>query len=407
MKIAERMSSLGTETAFEVLAQVNALKAEGRDIVSFSIGEPDFDTPRNIIEAGMRALDEGHTHYTPSAGTMEFREVLASYVNRTRGTDYGPANMIVTPGAKPIMFFTILALVDPDDEVVYPNPGFPIYESMIDFLGAGAVSLPLEEEHAFSFDVEKLEDLVSDRTQLLILNSPQNPTGGVVPRASLEKVAELAEKHDFWVLSDEIYSRLVYDGEFQSITQFDGMVDRTIILDGHSKTYAMTGWRLGFGAMPEKLAEGIARLMTNCNSCTAAFTQVAGAEALDGPQDGADMMKGTFHERRDHIVNGLNEIDGITCLLPAGAFYVWPNVTEVCAKLELPDSKALQDYLLFDAGVAALGRQCFGRRADNEDQEYLRFSYAASTDTINEGLRRIEEATADVERASKFWKSRS
>lgn len=407
MKFASRMSRLGTETAFEVLAQVNALKAEGRDIVSFSIGEPDFDTPVNIRNAAKKALDDGYTHYTPSAGMQDLREVLAGEVNRTRGTDYATENVVVTPGAKPIMFFGILVLVDEGDEVIYPNPGFPIYESMIDFVGAKAVPLPLEEPHAFSFDVEKLEALVSERTQLLIINSPQNPTGGVIPKESLQRVAELAREFDFWILSDEIYSRLVYDSGFQSISQFDDALDRTVILDGHSKTYAMTGWRLGYGLMPVKLAEAMARLMTNCNSCTAAFTQVAGKEAITGPQYNAEEMKQTFHARRDLIVDGLNAIDGISCLKPAGAFYVWPNVTEMCANLGLPDSKALQDYLLFEAGVAVLGRQCFGRRADDEDQEYVRFSYAASNEAIEEGLRRIEEAGADRERAEGFWKSRS
>jgi len=402
MKLAQRMSRLGTETAFEVLAVVNALKAQGRDIVSFSIGEPDFDTPENIREAAKKALDEGHTHYTPSAGVMAFREVLADYINRTRGTDYAPANVVVTPGAKPIMFFTILALADEGDEVVYPNPGFPIYESMIDFVGAKAVPLPLVEEHAFSFDAERLEDLVSEKTRLLILNSPQNPTSGVVPRESLQKVAELAEKYDFYVLSDEIYSRLVYDGEFQSITRFPGMTERTIILEGHSKTYAMTGWRLGYGVMPEELAVAIGQLMTNSNSCTSDFTQMAGIEAITGPQDGADRMKQIFQERRDIIVDGLNAIEGITCLKPEGAFYVWPNVTGVCQTLGLPDSKALQNYLLHEAGVAVLGRQCFGRRAPEEDQEYVRFSYASSIDAIREGLKRIEEAVGDTDRAQAF-----
>lgn len=407
MKLAQRMSRLGTETAFEVLAQVNALKAQGRDIIAFSIGEPDFDTPANVREAAKRAIDEGWTHYSPSAGIMEFREACANEVNRLRGTRYGPRNVVVTPGAKPIMFFGILALADEGDEVVYPNPGFPIYESMIDFIGARAVPLPLEEKHAFSFDVERFESLVSEKTQLVILNSPQNPTGGVVPRETLQRVAELARKYDFWVLTDEVYSRLVYDGEFQSITQFDGMEERTVVIDGHSKTFAMTGWRLGYGVMPESLAEGIARLMTNSNSCTAAFTQIAGIEALTGPQDEPEEMKRTFHERRDLIVERLNAIDGITCLTPAGAFYVWPNVTEVCANLELPDSKALQDYLLFDAGVAVLGRQCFGRRAEDEDQEYVRFSYAASTDAIEAGIDRIAEAVADVDRAAAFRSTRS
>jgi aspartate/methionine/tyrosine aminotransferase len=333
---------------------------------------------------------------------MAFREVLADYINRTRGTDYAPANVVVTPGAKPIMFFTILALADEGDEVVYPNPGFPIYESMIDFVGAKAVPLPLVEEHAFSFDADRLEDLVSEKTRLLILNSPQNPTSGVVPRESLQKVAELAQKYDFYVLSDEIYSRLVYDGEFQSITQFPGMTERTIILEGHSKTYAMTGWRLGYGVMPEELAVAIGQLMTNSNSCTSDFTQMAGIEAITGPQDGADRMKQIFQERRDIIVDGLNAIEGITCLKPEGAFYVWPNVTGVCQTLGLPDSKALQNYLLHEAGVAVLGRQCFGRRAPEEDQEYVRFSYASSIDAIREGLKRIEEAVGDTDRAQAF-----
>ena len=407
MKLANRMSRLGTETAFEVLAQVNALKAEGRDIVVFSIGEPDFDTPVNIRDAAKNALDDGYTHYTPSAGMQDLREVLAAEINRTRGTDYTFENALVTPGAKPIMFFGIMAIVGEGDEVIYPNPGFPIYESMIDFVGAKAVPLPLEEKHAFSFDVDKLEKLVSNDTQLLIINSPQNPTGGVVPRESLERVAELAQKYDFWVLSDEIYSRLVYDGQFQSITQFEGMTERTLLLDGHSKTFAMTGWRLGYGLMPVKLAEAMSRLMTNCNSCTAAFTQVAGKEAITGPQENVEAMKQIFHERRHLIVDGLNAIDGISCLSPAGAFYAWPNVTEMCDNLNLPDSKALQNYLLYEAGVAVLGRQCFGRRAGDEDQEYVRVSYAASTEAIQEGLKRIKEAGADRERAEKFWKSRS
>ncbi len=406
MKLAERMSRLGTETAFEVLAQVNALRAQGRDITAFSIGEPDFDTPKNIREAAKKALDEGQTHYNPSAGIPALREAAANEVNKTRGTSYTPDNVVVVPGGKPIIFYTILAFADVGDEVIYPNPGFPIYESVIDFVGAKAVSLPLEEKFAFSFDPDRLASLVSDKTKLVILNSPQNPTGGVVPKEDLQKVAELAHKHDFYVLSDEIYSRMVYDGTFQSITQFDGMVDRTIILDGHSKTYAMTGWRLGYGVMPKALADSMARLMTNSNSCTATFTQIAGAEAITGPQDEAEAMMKTFHGRRDLIVGLLNGIDGITCLTPAGAFYVWPNVTGVCEKLGLPDSKALQDYLLYEGGVAALGRQCFGRRADDEDQEYLRFSYAASDEMIKKGMKLVAEATADTERAKKFMASR-
>jgi len=407
MRLAKRMSRLGTETAFEVLAQVNALRAAGRDIIAFSIGEPDVDTPANIRQVAKRAIDEGWTHYTPSAGISPLREAIAEEVNRTRGTSYTAANVVVTPGGKPTIFYTMLALVEAGDEVIYPNPGFPIYESMIEFAGGRAVPLPLEEAHAFSFDVEKLERLVSPRTRLLILNSPQNPTGGVVPRESLERVAELATRHGFWVLSDEIYSRLVYDGEFRSVTAFDGMQERTIILDGHSKTYAMTGWRLGYGVMPEPLAEASARLMTNSNSCTAAFTQVAGVEAIRGDQSEAEAMKELFRERRTMMVEGLNAIDGFSCLTPAGAFYAWPNVTGACAHLGLADSKALQNYLLYDAGVAALGRHCFGRRAENEKDEYLRFSYAASSQAIKDGLQRIRQAVADPARASAFVAART
>jgi aspartate aminotransferase len=402
MRLAERMSRLGTETAFEVLAQVNALRAQGRDIMAFSIGEPDFDTPANIRAAAKKALDEGFTHYNPSAGLPVLREAAAAEVNRTRGTSYTPENVVVVPGGKPIIFYTILSLIEKGDEVIYPNPGFPIYESMINFVGGKAVPLPLVEKHAFSFDPERLAALVTDRTRLVILNSPQNPTGGVVPLDALERLADLAKKHDFMILSDEIYSRLVYNGTFQSITRFDGMVDRTIVLDGHSKTYAMTGWRLGYGCMPKELAEQMALLMVNSNSCTATFTQIAGAEALTGPQADADAMKQTFLERRDLVVGLLNGIEGIHCLVPAGAFYVWPNVTGVCEKLGLPDSRALQDYLLYEGGVAALGRHCFGRRADDEVQEYLRFSYAASSEVIRKGLERVAEAVADSARAEKF-----
>lgn len=405
MRFAKRMSRLGTETAFEVLAQVNALKARGRDIISFSIGEPDFDTPANIREAGKKAIDEGWTHYTPSAGIMSLRETIAGEVNRTRGTDYGAENVVVTPGGKPTIFFSMLALIQDGDEVIYPNPGFPIYQSMIEFVGAKAVSLPLEESHAFSFDVDRLEALISPRTRMLIINSPQNPTGGVVPAESLQRVAELATQHDLWVLSDEIYSRMVYDGDFQSVSSLDGMKQRTIILDGHSKTYSMTGWRLGYGVMPEPLAEASARLMTNSNSCTAAFTQMAGVEAIAGDQSEAERMKKVLSRRRSLMVDGLNGIEGFSCLLPAGAFYAWPNVTEACSNLGLPDSKGLQNYLLHGAGVAALGRDCFGRRDAAEDQEYLRFTYAASEEAISEGLERISEAVADPGRARAFASS--
>ena len=290
MKLAQRMNHLGTETAFEVLARAKRLEAQGRDIIHLEIGEPDFETPQHIKDAAVRALADGWTHYGPSAGLPEMREAAAEYVASTRGAPVDPEQVVVTPGAKPIIFYTALALLDAGDEVIYPNPGFPIYESMIDYVGARRVPLRLEEEHGFAFDPGVLDELVTDRTRLLILNSPHNPTGGVLPIEVLERVAELAQRHDFYVLSDEIYSRIVYEGEHRSVYSLDGMRERTIILEGHSKAYAMTGWRLGFGVMPVELARHVARLQTNSASCTCSFTQIAGVEALRGPQDSVDAM---------------------------------------------------------------------------------------------------------------------
>ncbi|PID59117.1 aspartate aminotransferase [candidate division KSB3 bacterium] len=390
---AKRMSRLGTETAFSVLDQVKKLEAEGKSIISFCIGEPDFDTPLHIREAGKKAIDDGYTHYGPSAGLLNVRQSCADYLNSTRkNVHYNADEIIITPGGKPIMFYTILALVDQGDEVIYPNPGFPIYESMIDFVGARAVPLPLLEEKEFVFDVAELERLISPKTKLLILNSPQNPCGGVVQQSDLQKVAALAVKHDLWVLSDEIYSRIIYGEEFESITQFAGMKERTIILEGHSKTYAMTGWRLGYGAMNQELAAAIAQLMTNSNSCTATFTQMAGDEAYKGPQNATEDMVKRFQARRDLIVNGLNDIKGIRCLSPRGAFYAFPNVTNACQNMGFKDSVELQEYLLNEAGVAVLARTCFGARNTGEDEEYIRLSYATSEENIKEGLKRIKAA---------------
>ncbi len=390
---AERMARLGTETAFEVLAEVNKLRAEGKDVISFCIGEPDFDTPQYIINAAKKALDDGYTHYGPSAGLLEFREVCADYLNKTRkGVRYSADEIVVTPGAKPIMFYTILALVNEGDEVIYPNPGFPIYESMINFVGAKPVPLPLLEEKGFVFDVQALESAITRKTKLLIVNSPQNPCGGVISHDDLAKVADIVREHDLWVLSDEIYSRILYEGEFESITQFDGMKERTILLEGHSKTYAMTGWRLGYGAMNAKIAANIARLMTNSSSCTSSFIQMAGKEAYLGPQDETEEMVTRFKTRRDLIVDGLNDIPGISCLRPKGAFYVFPNVTEVCRKKGFNDAVALQEHLLYNAGVATLSRTFFGSKNEGEDQEYIRLSYATSEEEIAEGLKRMKEA---------------
>jgi aspartate aminotransferase len=392
MKLATRMSRLGTETAFEVLVKARALEAQGRDVVHMEIGEPDFDTPSNIIEAACRALRSGWTHYGPSAGLPEFREAIAAEVSRSRGIKIDPNQVVVTPGGKPIMFFTIMAIAEAGDEVMYPNPGFPIYESVINFVGAKPVPLRLSEEREFRFDIDELRSKVTPRTKMLIINSPQNPCGSMLSVDDLQAIAEIATKHDIMVLSDEIYIRLVYEGEFASITRFPGMMERTIILDGFSKTYAMTGWRLGYGVMPEALATQVARLMTNSNSCTASFTQIAGIEALKGPQDESYKMVAAFKERRDIIVEGLNKIPGISCLLPKGAFYVFPNVKEVVKRGKFANAKALADHLLQEAGVASLTGTSFGEYGEG----YLRFSYATSIPNINKAIERIGEAVAKL-----------
>jgi len=392
MQIANRINRLGTETAFEVLAEINKLKAQGKDIISFAIGEPDFDTPFNIIEAGSKALHEGYTHYGPSAGIMPFRESIARYISQSRGIEVSPEEVVVTPGGKPIIFYTLMACVNEGDEVIYPNPGYPIYESMINFVGAKAVPLPLLEEKDFRFDIDKLKEKISDRTKLIIINSPQNPTGGILTQTDLEAIADLAIKNDIWIFSDEIYCNMVYDGKFKSIISLPGMKERTIVLDGFSKTYAMTGWRLGFGVMNPELAAHFTRLETNSVSCTATFTQMAGIEALEGPQEESLKMINEFHSRRDIIVEALNDVNGISCKNPGGAFYVFPNVTKACRNLNLKDSKELQQYLLHKTGVAVLARTCFGKRNQEENQEYIRLSYATSRKNIIEGVKRIKKA---------------
>lgn len=393
-RLAARMGQLGTETAFSVLAEVKRLEAQGRSVVNFAIGEPDFDTPEHIKQAGIDALQRNETHYSPSAGIMPLRSAIARHVGETRGIDARPEHVVVTPGAKPIIFYSILALVEPGDEVIYPNPGFPIYESVIRFAGGRPVPAPLLETKGFRLDVGAVARLVTDRTRMIIINSPHNPTGSVLTRADLEALAELARRHDLWVLSDEIYSRIVFDGEFVSIASLPGMQERTIILDGFSKIYAMTGWRLGYGVMPEFLAEAVARLVTNCESCTATFTQYAGIAALTGPQQPSLAMVDEFRARRDMIVAGLNAIPGVTCHLPGGAFYVFPNVTGLCRRLGLPDAKALQERLLQDAGVAVLARSAFGAPLEDEREQYVRFSYATSRENIAEGLRRMQAFAA-------------
>lgn len=380
--LAERMKRLGTETAFEVLARAKAMEAAGREVVHLEIGEPDFDTPGNIIEAAVRALKSGYTHYGPSAGLPEARRVFAEFITKDRGVEVSPDNIVITPGAKPILFFSILALAGEGDEVVYPNPGFPIYESVINFSGAKPVPIPLREEKAFSFDLDELKQLVNEKTKLIIVNTPQNPTGGVLTAEDMKGIAELAQKYDFWILSDEVYSKMVYEGRHVSIYDYPEVKDRTILLEGHSKTYAMTGWRLGYGVMPVELAGQIAKLQTNSNSCTASFTQMAGIEALTGPQEESRKMMAEFKARRDLIVDGLNEIKGFKCLRPKGSFYVFPNITGTAMK-----SKELEEHLLEKAGIAGLSGTSFGKYGEG----YLRFSYANSQENIKKALERVAE----------------
>ncbi len=382
LRLAKRMARLGTETAFEVLVKAKALEAQGRGIIHLEIGEPDFDTPRNIVDAGCDALHKGFTHYGPSAGLMELRQVIAQYVGETRRVNVTPEEVVVVPGGKPIIFFTILALAEEGDEVIYPNPGFPIYESMINYVGAKAVPVRLREELDFRLDVNELAALINDRTKLIILNSPQNPTGGVLEKKDIDAIARAIGDRNIAVLSDEIYSRLIFDGEHHSIMSIDGMKERTILLDGFSKTYAMTGWRMGYGVMRADLAAHIARLMTNSSSCTASFTQIAGIEALCGPQESVDVMRAEFQKRRDIMVAGLNKIKGFSCRLPKGAFYVFPNIM----KTGWP-SKKLADALLDDAGVAALSGTAFGDFGEG----YLRFSVANSIENIEKALDRVND----------------
>ena len=384
LRLAERMSRLGTETAFEVLNKARALERQGKSIIHLEIGEPDFDTPKNIVEAGVDALHKGWTHYGPSAGLPELRQAIAEEITRTRGVEVKSDEVVVVPGGKPIIFFTLLALADVGDEVIFPNPGFPIYESMIHYLGARAVPIRLQEEKDFGLDVDELASLITDRTRLIIINSPQNPTGGVLSKRDIQDIADAIGDRNIMVLSDEIYSRLIFDGEHYSIMSVLGFKDRTILLDGFSKTYAMTGWRMGYGVMRADLATHMTRLMTNSNSCTASFTQVAGIEAVRGDQSSVEKMRLEFQRRRDAFVAGLNRLKGFSCRMPKGAFYVFPNVTKTGWK-----SKKLADALLEDAGVAALSGTAFGDFGEG----YLRFSVANSLENLNKALERIDAWT--------------
>jgi aspartate/methionine/tyrosine aminotransferase len=380
--LARRMSQLGTETAFEVLSKARALEGQGKSIVHLEIGEPDFDTPANIVEAAVAALRGGWTHYSPSGGLPELREAIAEEVTRSRGVKVSPDEVVVTPGGKPIMFFTMLALIEKRDEVIYPNPGFPIYESMINYVDGKAVPIQLHEERDFAMDVDEMASLITDRTRLIILNSPQNPTGGVLPRRDIERVAEAIGNRNILVLSDEIYHRLQFEDEPFSIMSVPGMKESTILLDGFSKTYAMTGWRIGYGVMRADLATQITRLMTNSNSCTASFTQMAAIEALHGDQSEVDRMRAKFQQRSEMFVAGLNKIKGFSCRMPKGAFYVFPNITQTGWQ-----SRPLADALLDQAGVAALSGTAFGQFGEG----YLRFSVANSTDNLQQALERIDD----------------
>ena len=377
MNFAERMSRLGTESAFEVLARAKGLERQGREIIHLEIGEPDFDTPVHIREAAKRALDDGATHYGPAAGLPELREAIAKDVGATRNIPVSPEEIVVTPGAKPIMYFVITALINPGDEVIYPNPGFPIYESVINFVGGVPVPIPLREESGFGFDLEVFEQKASAKTKLIVINSPQNPTGGVLEVDQLEKIADIARHYRIPVLTDEIYKSFLYDGEFASITRFPGLEGLVIILDGFSKAYAMTGWRLGYGVMPIPLAEHVTRLMVNSNSCTAAFTQLAGIAALQGDQTPVARMVAEFRRRRDLIVDGLNRLPGVSCRSPRGAFYVFPNVKALRRR-----SVEIAEILLNEAGVATLGGTAFGEHGEG----YLRLSYANSEANLRKAL---------------------
>ena len=383
MKLADRMNRILIETAFEVLVKARALEAQGKSVIHLEIGEPDFASPSHVLEAGKKALDEGWTHYGPTQGYPELRQSIARHVSTTRGIDVGPEHVSVVPGGKPILFFPMLALLDAGDEVIYPNPGFPIYESMIGFCGAKPVPIPLVESRDFSFDLNVLKDSITDKTKMLILNSPQNPTGGVIPADDIRAIADMVRERDIIVLSDEIYCRIYYGDEAPlSIASLPGMQEKTIILDGFSKIYAMTGWRLGYGVMPLWLVDAVNKLMVNSNSCTASFTQRAGIAALDGPQDEANAMVAEFRRRRAAFCDGLNTIPGFSCRKPQGAFYAFPNITGTGKS-----SKQLADELLYQAGVASLSGTAFGSYGEG----YLRFSYANSLENLLEAVERIRK----------------
>jgi aspartate/methionine/tyrosine aminotransferase len=387
MRLTERVEHIGTETAFQAAARARALEASGRDVIHLHLGEPDFDTPPNIIAAASRALAEGQTHYAPPRGVPEFREAVAADFTARRGVPVSPDRVVITPGAKPVMAFTLMALAGPGDEVIVPDPGFPIYESMTRFVGATPVPIQLRAANGYRFDLDELRSLITPRTRLLIFNSPQNPTGAVLTRADIEGIAAIAMAHDLAVLADEIYARIIHEGEHVSILSVEGMQERTVVLDGLSKTYAMTGWRLGWGILPAALVPVFERLLINTVSCTATYAQVAGAEALNGPQDAIDAMVAEFRARRQLVVDGLNVLPGVVAPMPAGAFYAFPDVSGTGMS-----GQAFAERLLDEAGVSVLAGTAFGHRATSN----LRVSYATSQETLRRGLARIAEFLASV-----------
>jgi aspartate aminotransferase len=394
VRLASRMERIGTETAFEAAARARALEATGREVIHLELGEPDFDTPRNVSEAAARALlDEGATHYTAATGIAPLRGAIAADVKRWKGIETTPDQVVITPGAKPIMFYTMLALIDEGDEVIYPNPGFPIYESMARYVGGTPVAAPLREANDFRMDVEEVASLITPRTKLLVFNTPHNPTGSILTDADIRRLAELAVERDLVVLADEIYGRLQYSGKLLSIATLPGMAERTITLDGFSKTFAMTGWRLGYGVVPEWLVPSFSRLVINSVSCTNAFAQAGAVEALTGPQEAADAMRTEFIARRQLMVDGLNEIDGVTCTMPHGAFYAFPNVTSFGRT-----SAEIAGHLLYDAGVCVLAGTAFGTHGEG----YLRFSYANSRENLALALERVAESLAKLERTGEL-----
>lgn len=387
MKISRMIQRAGTETAFEMLAKAKELERQGKSVIHFEIGEPDFNTPENVKEAGIKAIRENYTHYSPTQGILELREAVSEYISKTRDIKVTPDEVIITPGGKDVIFGTMLSLLDEGDEAIYPNPGYPIYESAIRLVGAKPVPMPLREENDFAFDRHEFEKLVSPKTRLIVINSPANPTGGILSYEDLEFIADIAKKNDIMILSDEIYSRIVYEGKFVSIASLPGMKERTIILDGFSKTYAMTGWRLGYAVANKEVIEALKRVAVNSFSCVATFVQMAGIEALRGPQDEPERMRKEYEERRNLIVQGLNEIPGFSVKMPKGAFYAFPNVKKVGKP-----SKELADYLLYEAGVCTLSGTAFGEYGEG----YLRFSYATSKENIIEGLKRVKQAIEKI-----------